>query len=61
MPVYDEYEEEHLEVIPKDPVIEPRSANGENQAAIQSQKVEKGKDDKCDEDDSLPLCYPHSN
>ena len=25
MPVYDEDEEEYLEVIPKDPAIEPRS------------------------------------
>ena len=28
-----------------------------NKAAIQSQKAEKGKDDKCTEGDSLPLCY----
>ena len=34
--VYDEYEEEYLEVIPEDPAIEPRYTNGENQAAIQS-------------------------
>ena len=47
----------HLESILEEPVIEPRYANGENQAAIQSQKVETGKDDKCDEGDSLPLCY----
>ena len=47
IPMYDEYEEEHLEVIPKEPAIEPRSSNGENQAAIQSQKVEIGKDNKC--------------
>ena len=53
----DEYEEEYLEVIPKELAIEPRFANGENKAAIQSQKAEKGKDDKCAEGDSLPLCY----
>ena len=57
IPVYDEYEEEYLEVIPEEPAIKPRSANGENQVAIQSQKVEKGKDDKCAEGDSLPVCY----
>ena len=55
IPVYDDYEEDYLEVIPKEPAIEPRSSNGENQAAIQSQKDEKGKDDKCVEGDSLPL------
>ena len=57
MPVYDEYEEEYLEVIPKEPTIEPRSANGENQAAIQSQRAKIGKDNKCAEGDNLPLCY----
>ena len=57
VPVYDEYEEEYLEAIPKELVIEPRSTNGENRAAMQSQKVETGKDDKCAEGDSLPLCY----
>ena len=41
--VYDEYEEEYLRAIPEDPVIEPRSVDGENQAAMQSQKVEIGK------------------
>ena len=34
VPVYDEYEEEYLKAIPEEPVIEPRSTNGENQAAI---------------------------
>ena len=29
MPVYDEYEEEYLGAMPKEPVIEPRSNNGE--------------------------------
>ena len=57
IPMYDEYEEEYLEVIPKEPTVGPRSANEENKAAIQSQKAEKGKDDKCAEGDSLPLCY----
>ena len=57
VPVYDEYEEEYLGAMPKQPVIEPRFANGENQAAMQSQKVGIGKDDKCAEGDSLPLCY----
>ena len=51
--MYDEYEE----AIPEEPVIKPRSANGDNQATMQSQKVETGKDDKCVGGDSLPLCY----
>ena len=55
--MYDEYEEEYLGDIPEEPVIEPWSANGENQAAIQSQKVETGKYGKCVEGDSLPMCY----
>ena len=55
--VYDEYEEEYLGAIPKEPIIEPRSANGENQAAMQSQKVETGKDGEYVGGDSLPLCY----
>ena len=55
--MYDEYEEEYLEAIPEEPVIEPRCANGENQAAIQSQKVETGKDGECARGDSLTLCY----
>ena len=57
IPVYDDYEEEYLEFIPKELAIEPRYANGENQAAIQSQKVEIGKDGECAGGDSLPLCY----
>ena len=57
MPVYDEYEEEYLWAIPKEPVIEPRYANGDNQAAMRSQRVETGKDGTCTEGDSLPLCY----
>ena len=55
--VYDEYEEEYLEGIPKGPAIEPWSASGENQAAIQSQRDEIGKDNKCAEGEILPLCY----
>ena len=57
VPMYDEYEEEYLEAILEEPVIEPRFANGDNQAAMQSQKVEIGKDGKCTEGDNLPLCY----
>ena len=57
IPVYDEYEEEYLEGIPKEPYIQPWSASGENQAAIQSQRDEIGKDNKCAEGGSLPLCY----
>ena len=57
VPMYDDYEQEYLEAIPKDLVIEPRSANEENQVAIQSQKVETRKDGECARGDSLPLCY----
>ena len=57
MLMYDEYEEDYLWAIPEEPVIEPRFANGENQATIQSQKVETGKDRECAGGDSLPLCY----
>ena len=57
IPMYDEYEEEYLEGIPKEPAIEPWSASGENQDAIQHQKFEIGKDNKCAEGDTLPLCY----
>ena len=55
--MYDEYGEDYLEAMPKEPVIEPRSTNGESQATMQSQEVGIGKDDKCVEGDSLPLCY----
>ena len=55
--MYNEYEEEYLQVTPKEPAIEPRSANGENKVAIQSQRADIGKDNKCAEGDSLPLCY----
>ena len=51
--MYDEYEE----AIPEEPVIKPRSANGDNQATMQSQKVEIEKDGKCARGDSLHLCY----
>ena len=57
IPMYDEYEEEYLEVIPEEPCIEPRFANGESQAAIQSQGAEIRRDNKCVESDRLPLCY----
>ena len=53
----DEYEEEYLEAIPEETVIEPRSTNGENQVAIQSQKVEKKKDGECAGGDRILLCY----
>ena len=57
VPMYNEYEEDYLEAISKEPAIEPRYANGENQVAIQTQKVETTKDGKCAEGDRLPLCY----
>ena len=55
--MYDEYEEYYLRAILEEPIIEPRSTNGKNQAAMQSQKVKTRKDGKCVEGDSLPLCY----
>ena len=57
VPVYDEYEE----AIPKETVIEPRYANGDNQAAMQSQKVEIGKDSKCSEVIAYPCVIPLLN
>ena len=57
MPIYDEYEDECLDVIPKEPAVEPRSDSEENQAVIRSQRAEIREDNECDKGDSLPLCY----
>ena len=60
MPIYDEYEDEYLDVVPKKPAINfvnSRPASDENLTAIQSQKVEKREDNECVEGDSLPFCY----
>ena len=60
MPIYDEYEDEYLDVIPKKPVVNSvisRPLSEENQTVIQSQKDEKREDNECAEGDYLPLCY----
>ena len=57
MPVYDEYREEYLQNTPDEPTIETKLADERNQDAMQSQKVEVGKDDKGNGGDILPLCY----
>ena len=57
MPMYDEYEEEHLQNILDELDVETKPTNERNQDAMQSQKVEVGKDDKGTGGDSLPLCY----
>ena len=38
-PMYDEYKEEYLQAIPEELAIEPRPMDGENKAAMRSQKV----------------------
>ena len=57
MPIYDEYEDEYLDVIPKKPAIKSRSISEEKLTLIQSQKAEKVEDNECAGGDSLPLCY----
>ena len=55
--MYNKYEEEYSKAIPEEPIIELRSTDGENQIAMQGQRVEIGKNDKCAGGDSLLLCY----
>ena len=60
MSIYDEYEDEYLDVVPKNPAINfvnSRPVSEENLTVIQSQKAEKREDNECTEGDSLPLCY----
>ena len=57
MPIYDEYEDDCLDVIPKEPTLKPRSDSEENQVVTRSQKAEIREDSECAEGDSLPLCY----
>ena len=60
MPIYDEYEDEDLDVVPKKPdinFVNSRPVSEENHTVIQSQKDEKREDNECVEGDSLPLCY----
>ena len=45
-PVYDEYEEEYLQNIHDEPAVETNPSDEKNQDAMQSRKVEAGKDDK---------------
>ena len=57
MPIYDEYEDECWDFIPKKPAIKSRYVSEEKLIVIQSQKAEKIGGNKCVEGDSLPLCY----
>ena len=60
MPIYDEYLDEYLDVVPKKPAINfvnLRPVSEENLTIIRSQKNEKIKHSECVERGSLPLCY----
>ena len=57
IPIYDEYEDECLDVIPTKPTMESRSISEEKLTIIQSQKDEKIEDNEYAKGDSLPLCY----
>ena len=57
MPIYDEYEDEYLEVIPKKTSIKSRSPSKEKSTVIQSQKAEKIEENQHAEGDNLPLFY----
>ena len=60
MPIYDEYEDQYLDVVPKNLAINfviSRPVSEENRTVIQIQKDEKRKDSECAEGDCLPLCY----
>ena len=60
MPIYDEYEDKDLDVVPKKPVINfviSRTVREENMTVIQSQRAEKRKENEGPEGDRLPLCY----
>ena len=56
-PVYDEYEEEYLQAVPKKLAIELGPNDGEDQDAMQSWEVKAEKGDNGTEGDNLPLCY----
>ena len=56
-PVYDEYEEEYLHIVPQKLAIEPRPADGEDQDAMRNQEVKVEKGNKDTKGDNLPLCY----
>ena len=57
MPIYDEYEDEFLDLIPTKPTMESRSISKEKLIVIQSQKTKKIEDNEYDEGENLPLCY----
>ena len=57
MPIYDEYEDECLDVIPTGPTVGSRSISEKKLTVIQGQKAEKIGGDECAEAGILPLCY----
>ena len=59
-PIYDEYEEDFLDVMPKKLAanfVSSGPVNEENSITIHGQKAENREDSECAERDSLPLCY----
>ena len=57
IPIYDEYEDKYLDVVPKKPAVNSSYVSEENMIVTQSQKAEKIKDNECVEGDNLPFCY----
>ena len=58
--IYDEYEEDYLDVVPKKPVegfATYELINGENMIAIHDQIFEDGADSECTENECFPLCF----
>ena len=59
-PIYDEYEEDCLDVMPKKPAVDFVSSgpvNEENSIAIQGQRAENREDSECAGSGNLPLSY----
>ena len=62
-PIYVEYEEDYLDVMPKKPAIDFVSSghvNEENSIAIQGQRAENREYSECAGSDSFPLRYSSS-
>ena len=60
LPIYDEYEDNYLYVVPKKPAVDFVSScpiSEENQITIQGEKAENREDSECVGSDYLPLCY----
>ena len=57
MHIYDEYEDECMDVVLSKPTMELRSIGKEKLTVIHSQKAEEIEDNEHAKGDSLPLCY----